>query len=340
MTSQSKPIVLVTGVAGDVGGTSVDALKDGYELIGMDRSADGPIPIIHADFTKDRSVEQAFGEFRDAHGAHIASVIHLAAYFDFSGEENPLYQTLNVDGTRRLMDALQRFKVDQLVYSGTMLVHAPTTPGHRIDESRKLGPSWAYPKSKAQAEHVIRERRGAIPTVLLHLAGLYDDEVLIPTLAHQVAWIYENAVQSHVYPADLRTGQSVVHKDDLARAFRATVDRRESLRGETTILVGEPDPIGYGALQDQLGELIHGREWTTVRVPEVAAAAGAWVQDKVMPHLPHALGGGKPFVRPFMARDADSHYALDIGRAREVLGWQPGHPRLIPDLDRPRYFER
>ena len=134
------------------------------------------------------------------------------------------------------------------------------------------------------------------------------------------------------------TGQSVVHKDDLARAFRATVDRRESLRGETTILVGEPDPIGYGALQDQLGELIHGREWTTVRVPEVAAAAGAWVEDKVMPHLPHVLGGGKPFVRPFMALDADSHYALDIARARELLGWQPGHslastlPKIIAAL--------
>ena len=26
-------------------------------------------------------------------------------------------------------------------------------------------------------------------------------------------------------------------------------------------------------------------------------------------------------------------------RAREQLGWQPKQPGLIPDLDRPRYFE-
>jgi nucleoside-diphosphate-sugar epimerase len=27
-------------------------------------------------------------------------------------------------------------------------------------------------------------------------------------------------------------------------------------------------------------------------------------------------------------------------RTRDLLGWQPKQPRLIPDLDRPRYFER
>jgi hypothetical protein len=26
-------------------------------------------------------------------------------------------------------------------------------------------------------------------------------------------------------------------------------------------------------------------------------------------------------------------------RTRELLGWQPNQPGLIPELDRPRYFE-
>jgi nucleoside-diphosphate-sugar epimerase len=332
MASDSRPLVLITGVNGTVGGGIVKALRESYRIVGIDREAGhGDFPVIEADLTKDASVHQALDKLRDAHGAHIASVIHLAAYFDFTGEDNPLYQTLNVDGTRRLLEGLQRFRVEQFVYSGTMLVHAAVKPGERIDENRRLDPNWAYPKSKAAAEAVIRDHHGAIPYVLLHLAGVYDDETLVPTMAQQVARIYERDLESHVYPGDLDTGQSMLHVDDLAAAFRLTVDKRAELPRTTTILVGEPDPPGYAVLQDRIGELIHGEEWTTLRVPAVAAAAGAWVQDKVMPHLPKALGGGKPFIRPFMAMEASSHYALDITLARDLLDWAPGH-RLLSTL--------
>lgn len=331
MASQSRPIVLITGLGGDVGGAIASAHADSYQIVGMDKDTEGTLPIIPTDFTKDHSVRHALETFRETHGAHIASVIHLAAFFDFTGEDNPLYRTLNIDGTRRLLEGLKRFHVEQFVYAGTMLVHAAVEPGERLNESRHLDPKWAYPESKAAAEEVIREQHGSMPYVLLHLAGLYDDDTLIPTMAHQVARIYERDFESHIYPGNLETGQSMVHKDDLCAAFRSTVDRRASLPNAATILIGEPDPLGYEELQDRLGELIHGQDWTTVRVPAALAAAGAWIQDKVMPHLPEMLGGKTPFIRPFMAMEASDHYALDITRARDLLGWSPKH-RLFDDL--------
>ncbi|MBW8785190.1 MAG: NAD(P)-dependent oxidoreductase [Novosphingobium sp.] len=332
MASATRPIVLITGVTGKVGGAVAKGLGDAYQIVGIDEHASHTaFPVIEADLTKDVAVAHALDAFRDAHGAHIASVIHLAAYFDFTGADNPLYQRLNVDGTRRLLEQLQRFQVEQFVYSGTMLVHAPVEPGEHIDENRRLDPQWAYPKSKAAAERVIETCHGGIPYLLFHLAGVYDDETLVPTMAHQVARIHERDLESHVYPGNLATGQSMVHLDDLAAAFRLAVDKRASLPPATTILIGEPDPPGYGELQDRLGELIHGEEWTTIRVPATLAAAGAWVQDKVMPHLPKSLGGGKPFIRPFMALEAGDHYALDITRARDLLGWAPKH-RLLDTL--------
>ena len=39
----------------------------------------------------------------------IASVIHLAAYYDTTGEENPKYNAVTVQGTRRLLD--HRFRL-------------------------------------------------------------------------------------------------------------------------------------------------------------------------------------------------------------------------------------
>jgi nucleoside-diphosphate-sugar epimerase len=324
----SQPIVLITGAAGDIGSTLARVLARDFTVVGIDqpgRKAD--IPLIDADLTSAESVEKALETFRTRFGSRVASVIHLAAYFDFTGEENPLYEKVNVEGTRALLQALQRLDVEQFVYAGTMLVHAPCKPGERIDEDQPVAPKWAYPISKAAAEDVIRAQRGRIPVVLLHLAGVYDERRCVPTLANQISRIYERDFTSYLYAGDPQAGQSLLHKADMADAFRRAVLRRHELPEEVVILIGEPDAMGYEALQDTIGRLLHGeQEWTTLQLPKPAAKLGAALQDKLERVIPDAIDQGeKPFVRPFMVSLADDHYALDISRASRLLGWEPRH---------------
>ena len=329
-----KPIVLITGAAGNLGASVGAALRERYRVVGMDRDAGKTdFPVLTFDITSDDSVELAFRTFREQYGNRIASVIHLIAYFDFSGRPNPLYRKVNVEGTRRLLRALQAFDVEQFLYASTMLVHAPCKPGERIDERQPMGPRWAYPKSKLETEAVIREEHGKIPYALLRLAGVYDTQSTVPTMAQQMARIYERDVQSHLYSGDTLVGQSMLHRDDLLDALERTVDRRATLPAATELLIGEPDAIGYDALQDKLGCLFHGADdWATLRVPKAVAAAGAWAQQKLEPLVPDAIDEGEqPFIQPFMVHLADDHYALDVRRAREVLGWEPKH-RLEDEL--------
>ena len=335
MAQSDKPTVLITGAAGNIGRSLARALADRYRVIGLDLLGSTDFPLIEVDLTKDESVAAAMCRFREQFGGRIASVAHLAAFFDFSGEDKPAYAQVNVEGTRRLLRGLQDFEVEQFVYSGTMLVHAPGKPGETIDESQSIEPGWAYPKSKAAAEEVIRAEHGQIPYVLLHLAGLYDDKTSVPTFAHQIARIYERDFQSYLYSGSTEAGQAMIHRDDMVDAFRRTIDRRHNIPSGAVMLVGEPEVMGYDALQDELGRLIHGEEdWPTIRVPASIAAAGAWAQDKAEPIVPDALDQGeRPFVKPFMTRMASDHYQLDISRAQELLGWRPRH-RLKDELPR------
>jgi len=337
-----KPLVLITGAAGNLGRSLATALADGYEVVGLDLQGETDFPLFEADLTSRESIGDALARLRERFGGRIASVIHLAAYFDFTGEEHPLYDKLNVEGTRLLLRALHDFEVEQFVHASTMLVHAPRKPGERIDEDWPLDPRWAYPRSKAAAEAVIREEAHGIPFVILRLAGVYDEEIAVPTLARQIARIYERDFQSHFYSGSTEVGQSMLHRDDMLDAFRRAVDRRGELPERVELLIGEPGAIGYDALQDEIGRLVHGQEdWATIRLPKPVAAAGAWAQEKLEPVIPDAIDKGEaPFVKPFMVRMADDHYALDIGRARERLGWSPGHrletvlPALIEGLKR------
>jgi nucleoside-diphosphate-sugar epimerase len=225
--------------------------------------------------------------------------------------------------------------VAQFVYASTMLVHAPCRPGERIDERQPIKPRWAYPKSKAAAEAVIRAEHKRLPYVILRLAGVYDEHSTVPTMAQQMARIYERDFQSCFYSGSTLVGQAMLHSEDMLEAFHRAVDRRDVLPPGIEILIGEPDAIGYDAHQDKLGELIYRvDDWPTLRIRKPVAAAGACAQGQLEPVIPDAIDRGEsPFIEPFMVAMADDHHALDIRRARDLLGWEPRH-RLKEELPR------
>lgn len=339
--ADNKPLVLITGAAGNIGSALVRVLEKEYAVAGFDMpGTDASCELFHCDLTSDQSVADALDKLAAKHGRSIAAVIHLAAYFDFTGQDHPLYEKLNVDGTRRLLQGLQDFTVDRFIYSGTMLVHQAGDPGLPISEETSLNPKWAYPKSKAAAEEAIREVHGDIPFTLLHLAGVYGDTFAVPTLSEQIRRIYERNPHGHAYAGSLEVGQAFLHQDDMVDAFRRTVERRRDMPTENVILVGEPDTLSYQELQEEIASLIHGEEeWRTFSLPKPVASAGAWAESVSEPIVPDDIDQGqKPFIRPFMVDMADDHYELNIERAKRLLGWEPQHrlrdtlPRMIEAL--------
>jgi nucleoside-diphosphate-sugar epimerase len=326
--------IIATGSSGFIGEALVARLAARFRVIGLDRQAPKQLPSTakfeEIDLTSDQSVRRVMGKIREKHGGRIASVVHLAAYFDLTGEPNPKYQEITVRGTERLLRELQAFEVEQFIFASSMLVHRPGRPGDLITEDWLLEAKLPYRSSKIETERLIHDQRGQIPVVYLRPAGVYDDLCRNPFIAHQIARIYEENPKGHVYPGDLRIGQSFLHLEDLADAVLQLVERRKELPPELPLLLGESEVMGYGELQSEIGKLIHGTEWETWEIPKALAKAGSWVETDVL--------GEDPFIRPWMVDIADDHYAIDIATARELLGWTPSHslratlPKMIAAL--------
>ena len=316
-----RDIVLITGCNGRIGSAVMQRFAGRFsDVVGLDRNAPAPPPPqcvrIPVDIASEENVNEGLRILREHHGTHIAAVIHLAAYYDFLGKASPLYDRITVEGTRRLLRGLRSgFEVEQFIFSSTMLVHRPGEPGQFITEDWPLGPTWAYPESKVRTEALIHEERGSIPTVILRLAGIYDDVCHSPPLAHQIQRIYERQLAGHLYSGETSHGQSFVHLEDVVDAIERAVERRAQLPPEATMLIGEPEALSYDELQHSFMRLLHGKSSETQNVPGLIAKAGAWVQD----HMP----GQNPFIKPWMINRANDHYALDITHAQELLDWQP-----------------
>ncbi len=332
---QAKKVVLVTGCAGRIGANVVRKLGEKYPIVGFELLkaiyASSQEELVPIDLSSDESVHQAFTHIRHFYGNQIVSVVHLAAYYSFSEKHSDKYEEITVQGTRRLLEALQDFEVEQFIFTSTMLVHAPTEPGCPIDEDSCVCPKWDYPASKTRTEELIHEKRGRIPTVILRIAGVYDDKCHSIPISHQIQRIYEKKLESRLFSGDISHGASFIHMDDLVDAIALSVEKRKELPPETVLLIGEPKTLSYDCLQRQISCLLFKKEFTTIRVPKLIAKIGSWIQC----HIPFTK---KPFIRPWMIDLADDHYELNISRAKHLLGWAPKHslaktlPIMIQDL--------
>ena len=135
----TKEVFLVTGCSGFIGHALCHHFAaENHEIVGFDRVGppDPPPPVdcLFCDLTSDESVQKTFHLVRSRYGNKIKAVFHLAAYYSFSGEDSPLYKSLTVDGTDRLLRELQSFEVGQFIFSSSMLVHKPNEPGHPLTE--------------------------------------------------------------------------------------------------------------------------------------------------------------------------------------------------------------
>ncbi len=331
-----KATILITGTSGRIGYPLAKRLSESFNVIGFDRRAPSHPPpsaeCLYVDLTSDESLRRGLQAIRDLHGNRIVSVIHLAAYYDFSGAPSPLYEEITVRGTERLLRMLQDFEVEQFIFSSTDLVYAPSAPGQRINEDSPLQPKWPYPESKVKAEQVIHAERGMIPTVILRIAGVYNDLCDSIPLAQQIQRIYEHDITARLFPGEVSAGrQAFVHNEDVLDSIVLAVTRRKELSPEVTLLIGEPESLSYDELQRVLGLLIHSVAWKTYSLPKLVAKVGAWAQEKLPLNRP-------PFIKPWMIDLATDNFELDITRAHTTLGWEPKHtlrdtlPKMTPAL--------
>ncbi len=327
--------LIITGSSGRIGRSFIERVGESYTEMGFDREGPPNPPadtehVIACDLGSDESVWAALNEVRRLGHRRIASIIHLAAYYSFSGESSPLYEQITVRGTERLLYGLRDFEVEQFIFSSTMLVHAPCEPGEHIDESWPLKPKWDYPKSKVATEHLILRERGDVPVVFLRIAGVYDDLCHSIPIAQQIKRMYEKRFISRIFSGDITHGAAFVHMEDMVDVLVRIVEHRKELPQMTTLLIGEPDTLSYDELQRAISRELYGKEWKTYRIPKPIAKLGAWFLN--------LLPGHGLFIKPWMIDLSDDHYALDISRARTLVGWEPRHslretlPKMIAAL--------
>jgi nucleoside-diphosphate-sugar epimerase len=304
----------VTGGSGFIGTRLIERLvREGMPVRALARSD------ASADAVGALGAEPVSGELADvesiaagAAGADVA--FHLAAHL---GEWGPLedFERDNVQGTQNALDGCAAAGVRRFVHCGTEAALMAGKPLVGVDETAPLRPDSPapYPATKARAELAVRRANSTgFQTLTLRPRFVWGkgDTTLLPEMvatarSGRFAWVgggrnltatthVENVVEGLLLTAERgRPGEAYFVTDGEPVVFREFVTAMLRTQGV------EPPDRSLPA-------------WTAA--PMARVAEGAW---RLLP-LP-----GTPPMTTFRSWLLTQECTIDIGKAREELGYEP-----------------
>ncbi len=309
--------VLVTGASGFLGGHLIEELvRRGHQVVALVRqSSDTSLieglkaEVRHGDLTQPESLRDAV---RD-----VELVIHLAAYYTFSGKK-AMYQKVNVDGTRYLLEAMLRNGVRKVIYCSSTEAMGPT-PNGMGDEGMECHPFYEYGRSKLRAERAIRESGAeGLEHIILRPSGIYGPRNL-EDVSYWFITTFANSFASRFIIGDGKKVLQFVHVQDVVQAFVLALERFEACKGQTYI-ISDQRAYSYEEIYGIMAK-IFGKTPPKRHVPVWAAKAMvapvqfySWLRRK-----PNFLWR----VSTMNTFKLDRNYS--IAKARRELAYMPKH---------------
>jgi nucleoside-diphosphate-sugar epimerase len=238
-------------------------------------------------------------------------VFHLAVAMREGGKSDEFFETVNLDGTRRLLEAAGAGRVQRFVYCSTIGIYGHRAPGV-TSEQTALRPGNIYERTKVAAERMVRELAFAakVEFSILRPADVYGprDQRLLK--------LFRGVSRGRFPLFGSGSGRRhMVYVDDVVSAFFAACEREEAA-GQGMIVAG-PRPCTLRelieAVRQATGSARYG--WRLPLAPMLATAA-------VVEDFCQALKIDPPIYRrrmDFFTSDS----AFDTSRARRLLGWAP-----------------
>lgn len=300
--------VVVIGATGNVGTSVIRALAAdpgvGDVVAVARRSPRRPLDgaeFVSADITSS-ALEPLF--------AGADAVVHLAWLIQ-PGRDETVTRRVNVDGSRRVFEAVAAAGVPALVYASSVGAYSPGPKDRRVDESWPTDgvPTSFYSRHKAEVERELNRLGQEHPR--LRIVRLRPGLIFKREAATEIRRLFIGPllpaalVRSSlvpVFPDVARLRFQAVHSDDVGEAYRAAV---VSDAAGAFNIAAEPD-LGPPELARMLGARL-------VKVPPrvLRAAAGATYRLHLQPAEPGWVDMGLNV--PLMS----------IDRARRELGWEP-----------------
>ena len=318
------PRLVITGASGFIGRRLLDGLKERFNIVGLARRSQtrcgapvhDNISWFQADIGDRESLATAFRFIRETGGADF--FIHLAAHYDFTGDDNPEYKRTNVDGLRYVLEECRDLELDRFVFVSSVAACQFPEKGRVLNEQSPPDGDHTYAVTKRLGEEMLAEFDDCVPSCIVRFAAVFSDWCEYAPLYIFIETWLSDSWNARILGGHGRSAVPYLHAREITPFILRLLANNERLR-QREILIASPSHTVNHA---QLFELVHRYSGsscpTPLLIPAPLARVGVWGRD-----LMGRLVGNRPFERPWMVAYIDLDLAVDASYTQEVIGWRP-----------------
>ncbi len=306
---------VITGATGLVGGNlAIQLIEQGHKVRCTRRRSSRtghlaafPIEWVEADLGDAESLTRAF------RGADV--VFHCAAEVSTQPEITDSMRQANVEGTRRVLDAVRLAGGMRLVYVSSVVTLGITQTAAHVDEThrfnyREIGLRDAYAETKYEAEELVRAAASSIDVVVVnptYMLGPYDSK---PSSGQLIIDVVLGKVPGHSYGYN-----SFVDVRDVCRGM--ILAWQKGRRGERYILGGHNMTYREGM---ELIARVAGARPPRLGIPRFVAQLVGWGGD-----LYEKFSGRSALLNSTRVAYAyTTGFRFSSEKAKRELGYEPG----------------
>jgi len=320
--------IAITGASGFLGRLLVQLLRRRHKVVAFDRR-----PLVEAemaghpnvewhqlDLVDRPAVDDTIDRIRSGGRVHV--LIHLAAYYDFTGEEHPEYQRTNVGAMRSLLDASRRLDLEHFVFASSVAACPFSAPGRPITEETPPHGPHIYARTKRAGEEMLADYTDSFSPIIVRFAALFSDWCEYPPLQVLLDTWLSGGWSARVLAGRGQSAVPYLHVRDGAAFMMRLLERRHRLEPMEVVIAGEDGAVSHLELYRAATLHVDGVARRPIHLPRPLCRPGIWLRDMM-----GRVSGQRPFERPWMADYVDRKLEIDNGRTQARLGWSPT-PRL------------
>ena len=305
--------IFVTGAAGYIGSKlSMTLAREGHEVHALVRSAASSKWISHQNIKVFTGDLQDIGSLRRAmHGCE--QVYHVAGRAGVWAEDKTVFYTVNVEGTRHVLDVAKEVGVKKIVYTSSCGVLGPSVNKPLEENDRRtVGFAIDYDRSKKMAEDLVTQYvKAGMHVIIVSPAKVFGPGHVSHSLMMNamISSFLKKRITFVPSPGTFCVGFASV--DDIVTGHILAMEKGRA--GEVYILGGTN--ISHFEFFNRLRTLssVRGR---IVMLPKTIVKAWAYIQT-----LSYRFWGTPVMLTPVSVDHLFSHYIFSSDKAIRELGY-------------------